>query len=89
MEVSSEKENRVKQIQILGTGCAKCKKLFDNVEQAVCELGVDCEVIKVTDISEITRFDVMMTPALAVDGTVKSSGSALSVEKVKQILSGE
>jgi small redox-active disulfide protein 2 len=79
----------MKQIQVLGPGCAKCKKLFENVEQAVSELGIDCEVVKVTDINEITRHDVMMTPALTVDGTVKSSGSALSVKKVKEILSGE
>jgi small redox-active disulfide protein 2 len=79
----------MKQIQVLGPGCAKCKKLFDNVEQAVNELGIDCEVVKVTDINEITRYDIMMTPALTVDGTVKSSGSALSVKKVKEILSGD
>ncbi|MGD8413475.1 MAG: thioredoxin family protein [Candidatus Latescibacterota bacterium] len=79
----------MKQIQVLGPGCAKCKKLLENVEQAVSELGLDCEVVKVTDINEITRYDVMMTPALTVDGTVKSSGSALSVKKVKEILSGD
>ena len=79
----------MKQIQVLGPGCAKCRKLFENVERAVSELGMDCEVVKVTDINEITRYDVMMTPALTVNGTVKSSGSALSVRKVKEILSGD
>jgi len=79
----------MKQIQVLGPGCAKCKKLFENAEQAVAELGVDCEVVKITDINEITRYNVMITPALAVDGKIKSSGSALNVDKVKKILSGE
>ena len=76
----------MKQIQVLGPGCAKCKKLFENVEQAVSELGLDCEVVKITDINEITRYDVIMTPALTIDGKVKSSGSALNVKKVKDIL---
>jgi len=79
----------MKQIQVLGPGCAKCKKLFENVQQAVSELGIDCEVVKVTDINEITRYDVIMTPALTVDGVVKSCGSPLSVKKVKEILSGD
>lgn len=77
----------MKNIRVLGPGCAKCKKLFDNVESAVSELGIPCEVEKITDIGEITRYDVMMTPGLVVDGVVKSSGSALSVDKIKKILS--
>ncbi len=79
----------MKNIRVLGPGCAKCKKLFDNVESAVSELGIECEVEKITDIGEITRYDVMMTPGLVVDGVVKSSGSALSVDKIKKILSGD
>ena len=79
----------MKNIRVLGPGCAKCKKLFDNVESAVSELGIQCEVEKITNIGEITRYDVMMTPGLVVDGEVKSSGSALSVDKIKKILSGD
>jgi small redox-active disulfide protein 2 len=79
----------MKNIRVLGPGCAKCKKLFDNVEKAVRELGIECEVEKITDIGEITRYDVMMTPGLVVDGVVKSSGSALSVDKIKKILTEE
>jgi small redox-active disulfide protein 2 len=78
----------MKSIQVLGPGCPKCKKLFENVEKAVGELGIDCEVVKVTDINEITSHNVIMTPALTVDGVVKSSGSALNVEKIKKILTG-
>ena len=74
-------------IQILGTGCPKCKKLAENAEAAAKELGVECEIEKVTDINEIMKFGVMMTPALAVDGEVKSVGKVLSVDEIKKTLS--
>ena len=61
-------------IQILGTGCPKCKKLAENAEAAAKELGMDFELEKVTDINQIMKFGVMMTPALAVDGSVKVVG---------------
>jgi len=74
-------------IQILGTGCPKCKKLAENAEKAVRELEGDYEIVKVTDINEIVKFGVMMTPALAVDNVVKSAGKVLSPEEIKKILS--
>jgi len=61
-------------IQILGTGCPKCKKLLENAESAAKELGIEYEIEKVTNINEIMKFGVMLTPALAVDGQVKSVG---------------
>ena len=73
-------------IQILGTGCPKCKKLYDNAQKAAEELGLDFEIIKIEDIEEITNMGVMMTPALAIDGEVKSVGKALSVDEAKNIL---
>jgi len=73
-------------IEILGTGCPKCKRLTQNVEEAVKELGVDAEILKVTDINDITNYGVMMTPALAVDGEVKSAGKVLGEEEIKKIL---
>ena len=73
-------------LQILGTGCAKCKKLTENAEAAVKELGVTAEIEKVTDIQEIMKHGVMMTPALVVDGTVKSVGKVLSVGEIKSML---
>ena len=73
-------------IQILGTGCPKCKKLTENAEAAAKAAGVDYELEKVTDISEIMKFGVMMTPALAVDGEVKSSGKVLSQEDIQKLL---
>ena len=73
-------------IQILGTGCPKCKKVAEVAEQAAKELGIDAEIVKVTDINEIMNFGVMMTPALAVDGDVKSTGKVLSADEIKKIL---
>ena len=76
----------MKKIQILGTGCPKCKKLAEHAEAAARELGIDYELVKVTDINEIMKFGVMMTPGLAVDGTVKSSGKIASTDEIKQWL---
>lgn len=76
----------MKKLQILGTGCPKCKKLAESTEQAAKELGIDFEMVKVTDISEIMKFGVMMTPGLAVDGEVKVAGKLPSVEEIKQMI---
>ena len=76
----------MKRIQILGTGCPKCKKLAENAEAAAEELGIDYEIEKVTDINEIMKFGVMMTPALAVDGQVKVVGKVPSPDQIKQML---
>ncbi len=73
-------------VQILGTGCPRCRKLEANARKAIEELGVDVEVEKVQDIKEITKFGVMMTPALAINGKVKSTGEIASVEKIKKWL---
>ena len=74
-------------LQILGTGCPKCKTLAENTEAAAVALGIDYELEKVTDINEIMSFGVMMTPALVVNGDVKVVGKAPSVDEVKIILS--
>ena len=73
-------------IGILGTGCPKCKKLAQNVEETVKELDIDAEILKVTNIDEIMNYGVMMTPALAIDGEVKSAGKVLGKEEIKKIL---
>ncbi|MGA8890441.1 MAG: thioredoxin family protein [Anaeromyxobacteraceae bacterium] len=75
-------------IQVLGTGCAKCKQLTSNAERAVAELGIQAPVEKVEDIREIMRFQVMATPALVVDGKVRSAGKVLSPDAVKEVLRG-
>ncbi len=73
-------------IQILGTGCPKCKKLAELVEQAAGELGFAYELEKVTEIPKIIAFGVVTTPGLAVDGKVLAAGSLPSYEKVKELL---
>lgn len=73
----------MRKIQILGTGCPKCKQLAANAEEAAKALGIDYELEKVTDINEIMEFGIMMTPGIAVDGQVKASGKLVSVEEIK------
>ncbi len=76
-------------IQILGTGCPKCKALSEAVEHAAKDLGVVYEIEKVTDIEKIMSFGVMMTPALVVDGEVKVVGKILAAEELKKLLANE
>ena len=78
----------MRKVQVLGTGCPKCRRLAEVAEAAVRESGVEAEVVKVTDVGEISALGVMMTPALAVDGEVKSSGSLPGIEEVKSWLTG-
>jgi len=75
-------------IEVLGTGCMKCRRLLKNVEAAVKELGIDAEIKKVDDITEIMELGVMFTPALAVDGEMRISGRVADVEELKEILKG-
>ena len=77
----------MRKIQILGTGCPKCKKLAENAEAAAGELGAEVEIEKVTEINEIMKFGVMMTPALAIDGQVKTVGKVPSPDEIKSMLS--
>jgi len=74
-------------IEILGVGCPKCKQLMANAEAAVKESNIKAEIGKVTDIVKITEYGVMLTPALAVDGTVVSAGKVLSKDEIKKIIS--
>jgi small redox-active disulfide protein 2 len=76
----------MKKIQILGTGCPKCKKLTENAEAAAKMLGIQYEIQKVTDINDIMKFGVMLTPALVVDGQVKSVGKVVSPDEIKKML---
>lgn len=76
----------MRHIQVLGTGCAKCKTLMANAEAAVQALGIEARVEKVEQIVEIMKFGVMTTPALVVDGQVKSSGRVLSPDDIRAFL---
>lgn len=73
-------------IEILGPGCPKCKKVSELAEQAVKESGVEVEIIKITDINEIMNRGVMSTPALVIDGEVKSAGRIPNIEEIKKWL---
>jgi len=73
-------------IQILGTGCKRCHDLAANAERAVQELGIQAEIEKVTEIHDIIRFQILMTPGLVIDGQVKAAGRIPSVEEIKQML---
>ena len=76
----------MKKLQILGTGCPKCKKLYEAAQQAVSEAGIEAEVLKVEDMNEIVKFGVMMTPALVVDGEVKVVGRVARADEIKALL---
>ena len=76
----------MKKLQILGTCCPKCRKLAENAEAAAKALDLDYTIEKVTDIKEIMKFGVMMTPALAVDGVVKVVGKVPDQDAIKPML---
>ncbi len=73
-------------ILVIGPGCHKCKTLAQLTEQAVAELGITAEITKVTDLKQIMALGVMMTPALAVNGTIKVAGRVPSLEEIKKLL---
>ncbi len=77
----------MKKIEIIGPGCAKCKRLFANAEQAVKDLKIVAEVLKVEDIDEIVNRGVMMTPALFINGKVRAEGRIPDVNEIKKMLS--
>ena len=76
----------MKKIQVLGTGCPKCKLLMANAEEAVKTLGIEAGIEKVEKIADIMKFGVMSTPALVVDGVVKSVGKVLSPDDIQKHL---
>jgi len=75
-------------IEILGSGCKRCTALYEAASKAVKELGIEAEVIKVNEMSEIVKRGVISLPALVVDGEVKSAGKIPSKEEMKKIISG-
>lgn len=79
----------IMKIEILGTGCMKCRRLAKNVEKAVSELGISVDIVKVEDITAIMERDVMLTPALMIDGELKVSGRVADVAELKELLGAE
>ena len=76
-------------IEILGMGCPKCKKLYENAQIAVKEANIEADVVKVEDIGKITDYGVMTTPAIAVDGDVKSAGRVSTPDEIKAWLNSK
>ena len=76
-------------IEILGMGCPKCKKLYENAQVAVKEANVQAEVVKVEDIQKITDYGIMTTPAIAIDGEVKAAGRIPAPDEIKKWISAK
>lgn len=76
-------------IEILGTGCSKCQTLFQATKEAVAKSGQFAQIEKVEDIVKIMKYGVMSTPALVINGNVKSSGKVLTVREIETILNNE
>ena len=76
----------MKTIKVLGPGCPKCKTTFLNVQEAVKQLGIEVEVVKVEDIEEMMRYNVLTTPVLVIDEEIKIKGRVAQVEEIKELL---
>lgn len=73
-------------IKVLSGGCSCCSQLYANAEQAIDELGIDCQPEFIYDITEALKYEVLQMPALVINEKVVSTGSELSVEKVKELI---
>jgi len=76
----------MKTIKVLGPGCPKCKTTFQNVEEAVKQLGIEAEIIKIEDIEEMMRYNVLTTPVLMIDDVVKVKGRIAQIDEIKEFL---
>ncbi|MDD4909093.1 MAG: thioredoxin family protein [Candidatus Omnitrophica bacterium] len=74
-------------IEILGMGCPKCKKLYENAQTAVKEANAQADVVKVEDIQKITDYGLMSTPAIAIDGQIKAAGRIPAPDEIKKWIS--
>ena len=76
-------------VEVLGVGCPKCRKMYENAEKAIKELGIEAELIKIYDSIEIAKRGIIETPAIAINGEVKIAGRVASVEEIKELLMHE
>ena len=76
----------MKKIKVLGPGCPKCKTTYNNVEKAVKQLGIDAEIIKIEDIEEMMKYNVLTTPVLLVDEVIKVKGRIAQIDEIKEFL---
>lgn len=75
-----------KQVKVLGPGCAKCKTTYNNVLEAVKQLGIDADVTKIEDIEEMMKYNVLATPVLMIDEVIKIKGRVADINEIKQLL---
>jgi small redox-active disulfide protein 2 len=75
-----------KQVKVLGPGCAKCKTTYNNVLEAVKQLGIEADVTKIEDIEEMMKYNVLTTPVLMVDDVIKVKGRVADINEIKQLL---
>lgn len=73
-------------IQVIGTGCDKCTKMYENAKQAIAAAGVDAELVKVEDLMDIVKLGVMTSPSLMIDGKLVISGTTASIEKIEKCI---
>lgn len=86
MRTDSGDEDTMMRVQVLGPGCPDCDRFCENAEAAVAGLGIEATVEKITEVERILEFDVLMTPALAVDGEVRAVGKVLTAEEIRELL---
>ncbi|MBK6521142.1 MAG: TM0996/MTH895 family glutaredoxin-like protein [Sphingobacteriaceae bacterium] len=75
-----------KQVKVLGPGCTKCKTTYNNVLEAVKQLGIEADVTKIEDIEEMMKYNVLTTPVLMVDDVIKVKGRVADINEIKQLL---
>jgi small redox-active disulfide protein 2 len=78
---------KMKHIKVLGPGCAKCKTTYNNVLEAIKKTGIEAEVLKIEDIEEMMKYNVLTTPVLMIDEVVKVKGRVADVNEIRQLLS--
>lgn len=76
----------MKQIKVLGPGCAKCKNTYNNVMEALKQTGIEANVEKIEDIEEMMKYNILTTPVLMIDGVVKVKGRTADIQEIKQFL---
>jgi small redox-active disulfide protein 2 len=76
----------MKKIKVLGPGCPKCKTTYNNVLEALKQTGIEADVIKVEDIEEMMKYNVLTTPVLMIDEVIKIKGRVADVNEIKQLL---
>lgn len=80
------RNEKMKEIKVLGPGCSKCKATYNNVLEALKQIGIEAEVTKIEDIEEMMKYNVLTTPVLMIDEVIKVKGRVANVNEIKQLL---